>query len=96
LATILATLGFLKDNVYRNNPHAVDELKGKITAAVKGITEETLAAVMEKFIRHKQMVKDAHRSYTEYNFYLNMILRTAELITYSLIPEQHINKCIAI
>jgi hypothetical protein len=31
--------GFLKDNVNRNIPHAVEELKGEITSAVDSITE---------------------------------------------------------
>jgi hypothetical protein len=41
--------GFLKDNIWRNNPHLVEEWKGEIMAAVESITEETLAAVMENF-----------------------------------------------
>jgi hypothetical protein len=40
---------FLKDNVYRNNPHTAEKVKGEITAAVESITEEKLAAVMENF-----------------------------------------------
>jgi hypothetical protein len=37
---IIFLLRFLKDNVYRNNPHAAEEFKGETTTAVQSITEE--------------------------------------------------------
>jgi hypothetical protein len=41
--------GFLKNCVFTNNPHKVEELKAKIMAAMESIIKETLAAVMEDF-----------------------------------------------
>jgi hypothetical protein len=40
--------GFLKDTVYKNNPHTIKELKQEISAAVINVSEETLAAVVCK------------------------------------------------
>jgi hypothetical protein len=47
--------GFLKDSVFRNNPHTAEELLGEITAAVEKITEDTLTAVMENLSRRHEM-----------------------------------------
>jgi hypothetical protein len=51
--------GFLKDSVCWNNQHATEELKGEVTAAVKSITEETLAVIMGNCNRLQQMLLDA-------------------------------------
>jgi hypothetical protein len=51
--------GFMKDNVYRNNPQTAEELRSEIMAAVSSISEETLVAVMENLSRCLQMVLDA-------------------------------------
>jgi hypothetical protein len=55
--------GFLKDDIHRNNPHTVEELKDEITAVVENISEETLVGVMENFGRRLQMILDTQGSY---------------------------------
>jgi hypothetical protein len=42
---------FLKDTVYRNSPHILQELKQGILAAVISINEHTLAHIMQNFQR---------------------------------------------
>jgi hypothetical protein len=36
--------------VFRNNPHVVEELKGKLTTTVESITKETVATVMDSSV----------------------------------------------
>jgi hypothetical protein len=67
---------WLKDNIYRNNPQKIEELKGGITAAVESIVEETLAAIMENFNRRQEMVLNAQCSHIEYIFFLHKKLPT--------------------
>jgi hypothetical protein len=38
--------GFLKDTVYKNNPHTIKELQQEILEPVISISEETLAEVV--------------------------------------------------
>jgi hypothetical protein len=53
--------GFLKNNVYWNNPHTVEELKREITAAVVSIFKETPAEFLEDFSRRQKMLLNAQR-----------------------------------
>jgi tRNA A58 N-methylase Trm61 len=57
--------GFLKDTVYKNNPHTIEEIKEESSAAVISVSEETLAAVVRNFRRRLQMVLDADCAYIE-------------------------------
>jgi hypothetical protein len=41
--------GFLKDIVYKNNPHMIEELRQEIMAAVISVSEETVAADVRNF-----------------------------------------------
>jgi hypothetical protein len=41
--------GLLKGSTYSDNPYIAEEIKGDIATAVKIVSEETLAAVMEEF-----------------------------------------------
>ena len=46
--------GTLKNRVYRNNPHSIDELKDNIRAELGRITEEELLRVNQNFIKRCQ------------------------------------------
>jgi hypothetical protein len=78
--------GFLKVDVYRNNQHMLKELKGVITDAVKHVTDETLAAVMETH-SHQQMVLDAQGS-LQNMFYSDKKL---PVVTFTVTPVKYIN-----
>jgi hypothetical protein len=56
---------FLKDAVYKNNSHTIQELQQGISAAVISISEETPAAIMQNFRRQLQMVLDAHGAHID-------------------------------
>jgi hypothetical protein len=57
--------GFLRDTVYKNGPHTIEELKQEILAAVIRVSEETLAAVVGNFQHWLQMVMDANGTHIE-------------------------------
>jgi hypothetical protein len=54
----------LKDTLYKNYPHTMEELKQEISAAVIGGSEGTLAAVVRNFRHRLQMVIEADGVYT--------------------------------
>jgi hypothetical protein len=56
---------FLKDTVYKNNPHTIEELQQEISAAVISVSEEILAAVVQNFRRRLQMVFGADGAHIE-------------------------------
>jgi hypothetical protein len=56
--------GFLKDSLQKNL-HSTEELKQEISAAVIGVSEETLVALVRNVRCQLQMVMDADGAYTE-------------------------------
>ncbi|KAK7090080.1 hypothetical protein V1264_009928 [Littorina saxatilis] len=47
--------GFLKDNVYRNNPQTITELKRAITTTIRGISQQECVRVIDNFARRVQV-----------------------------------------
>lgn len=47
--------GYLKDNVYKNNPPTIPDLKRTITAAIRAIPNEECVRVVENFARRLQV-----------------------------------------
>jgi len=48
-------VGFLKDNVYQNNPQTIAELKAVITANTSEIPKEKYVRVIDNFARRMQI-----------------------------------------
>jgi hypothetical protein len=44
--------GYLKDNVYENNPQTIGELKAAITAKIREIPKDECVRVIDNFARH--------------------------------------------
>ena len=47
--------GYLKDNVYENNPQAIGELKAAITGKIRQIPKEECARIFDNFARRVQV-----------------------------------------
>jgi hypothetical protein len=47
--------GYLKDNVYENNPQTIGELKAAITAMIREIPKEECVRVIDNFARRMQV-----------------------------------------
>jgi hypothetical protein len=47
--------GYLKDNVYENNPQTIGELKAAITAKIREIPKEECVRVIDNFARRMQV-----------------------------------------
>jgi hypothetical protein len=47
--------GYLKDNVYENNPQTIGELKEAITAKIREIPKEECVRVIDNFARRMQV-----------------------------------------
>jgi hypothetical protein len=62
-------LGYLKDGVYKNNPHTVHEIKEEIKAAVIGITPDTLGTVVASCHHQLRIMLDASGSHIEHVFH---------------------------
>ena len=52
--------GTLKQKVYANNPHNLDQLKENITNAIRRITREELQAVSANVVKHPQKYIDVN------------------------------------
>ena len=48
-------LGYLKDNVYENNPQTIGELKAAITGKIRQIPKEECVRVIDNFARRLQV-----------------------------------------
>ena len=49
------SVGYLKDNVYENNPQTIGELKAAITGKIRQIPEEECVRVIDNFARRLQV-----------------------------------------
>jgi hypothetical protein len=47
--------GYLKDNVYENNPQTIGELKAAITAKIRDFPKEECVRVIDNFARRMQV-----------------------------------------
>ena len=47
--------GYLKDNVYQNNPQTISELKTAITTKIRTISREECVKVIDNFARRIQV-----------------------------------------
>ena len=52
--------GTLKQKVYANNPHNLDQLKENITNAIRKITREELQAVSANIVKYAQKCIDVN------------------------------------
>jgi len=46
---------YLKDNVYKDNPKTIPELKSAISAKIRAISREECVRVIDNFARRKQV-----------------------------------------
>ena len=58
--------GFLKDNVYKNNPKSIAELKTAITHQIRGIQKEECVRVIDNFARRLQVCLQRKGRYIEH------------------------------
>jgi hypothetical protein len=58
--------GFLKDNVYRNNPQTIPELKEAITQEINAITKEECIKVIDNFARRTQVCLQQNGGHLEH------------------------------
>ncbi|KAK7101965.1 hypothetical protein V1264_020263 [Littorina saxatilis] len=58
--------GFLKDNVYRNNPQTITELKRAITTTIRGISQQECVRVIDNFARRVQVCMQRRGGHLEH------------------------------
>ena len=58
--------GYLKDNVYRNNPQIIQELKQAITFQIRQIPREECARVIENFARRLEVCRQRGGGHLEH------------------------------
>ena len=52
--------GYLKDNVYENNPQTIGELKAAITGKIRQIPKEECVRVIDNFARRVRVCRGQH------------------------------------
>ena len=58
--------GYLKDNMYENNPQTIGELKAAITAKIREIPKEECVRVIDNFARRMQVCLQRRRCHLEH------------------------------
>ena len=58
--------GYLKDNVYQNNPQTIGELKATITAKIREIPNEECVRVIDNFARRMQVCLQRRGAHLEH------------------------------
>ena len=58
--------GYLKDNVYENNPQTIGELKAAITGKIRQIPKEECVRVIDNFARRVQVCLQCREQHLEH------------------------------